>query len=138
MSVLSQKTQTVNKIGGFMHIILPNMQNEYDSYKIAVSDLLSGDLAPIYLENQTGNFNFEILNNCLIESCLIDVKNGTPIVRIGVTPAGQEILADFTLTEINNFFELNYLTESNGYIYVSVQNGYVDLRFDVINNYKKL
>lgn len=134
---LSQRDIISIKTGGYVHIILPAITpGEFNSYRIPVASLLAGEVnTPITQTGVTGNITQAIAANTFIQRISLFHAGGTPTVRVGTTPNGEQILPD---TLITDFIPIPYdvHTSAGMTLYFTINSGSIDIRIDVTDNYK--
>lgn len=136
---LSQRSITVNKTGGFLHIIIPSLvPGTFESYRIPVDTLVpssgGGADVPILLSNKTGNVSQAIPANSWIDKITVFFRAGTPVVRVGTSPNGQELMMDVNVTDYAVVYPELY-TGAGNTLYFTVNSGYIDVRIDYKSNY---
>jgi hypothetical protein len=131
---LSERDTTTIVAGGYIHIILPGVTpGIFNSYKISVTSLLSGvGNTPIEGVDLTGNINVPIAANTFVDKIFVFQAGGTPIVRIGLTPNGEEIMPDTTITD-SQLVKPEQISQGVT-LYFTINSGYIDYRIDTINN----
>ena len=90
---------------------------------------------PIKLEGLTANTTQNIATNTFLQEIAIIAVSGTPTVRIGTTPNGEEIVPDvfpssISLTTVQQYFASAtplYITISGG--------GSINIRMDILTNF---
>jgi hypothetical protein len=133
--LLSQRNTISERTGGYLHIIVPSLvPNEYNSYKISVTDLLKMTSGSVVILSATGNLSIPINDNTLIESVTCEWISGTPKIRIGTTPFGQELLEDYIISD-TKIIELMELIKISQNLYYSIQDGSLNIRFDLKTDY---
>lgn len=92
---------------------------------------------PIQLPNTSSNIAVDnIPADTFINDIAILVNSGSPTIRIGITPGGNEILDDFQFTTFN-YIQTQYLITSLSNIYITFVSGSgnVNIRIDPIYNF---
>jgi len=133
---LSQRNITFVKTGGYVHIIVPAITpGNFDSYRIPITALLSGvGNTPIQLTSQTGNITQAISANTWIDKISIFQAGGAPVVRIGTTPNGEDVMTDATVTTYAQVKPEVYTLAGNT-LYFTINGGSVDIRIDTNTGY---
>lgn len=100
-------------------------------------ELYSAIIVPIKLTSITANIAVDnVPADTFINDIAIKVNSGSPTIRIGITPNGQEILGDFQFTTFN-YIQTQYLITSLSNIYITFVSGSgnVNIRIDPIYNF---
>lgn len=97
------------------------------------TELYSTIILPLKLIGITSNAQQVIPANTWLDSIYISATAGTPTIRIGTTPNGEEICPD---VQPGNFqpvmAQQYYATDTT--LYITLSGGTVSIRFNVINN----
>lgn len=98
------------------------------------TELYGASTLPIKIKNIGTNETQVIPENTLVQDLTLSKVSGTPVIRIGTTANGEEILADtnvgdFTQAAIDRFYS------SNSTWYLTISGGVLNIRINVINNY---
>lgn len=100
-------------------------------------ELYASITVPIKLSAIAGNTAIDnVPADTFINDIAILVNSGSPTIRIGITPGGNEILDDFQFTTFN-FLVTQYLITSLSNIYITFVSGSgnVNIRIDPIYNF---
>lgn len=101
------------------------------------TELYGAITVPIRLPNTSSNIAIDnIPADTFINDIAILVNSGSPTIRIGITPGGNEILDDFQFTTFN-YIQTQYLITSLSNIYITFVSGSgnVNIRIDPIYNF---
>lgn len=132
---LPERDITSDKAGGQIPINKPKVGGGWKTYRINVTDLLAGTGSqPIQRLNKTGNDSQAIASNSFVNQISILPVSGTPTIKIGTSPNGNQIADTFA---IGNFAPVTvqlYFPDA-GTIYFVITDGSVNIRIDVFNNY---
>lgn len=98
------------------------------------SELYSAIVQPLKQIGITGNTQQIVPANTYLQSVFISLVSGTPTIRIGTTPNGQEICPDvqpntLQITAVDQYFA-NQTT-----LYVTLSGGEVNIRYDAIQSF---
>lgn len=112
-----------------------DVRNALNSMFTEIYGLLSGQ-QPIKIQGASANFSQAILANTYIVDMQVRPLSGTPTLRVGLTPNGQEIMDDTVINAaqavvIQLYFAnagLLYFTWTSG-------SGQVNIRINIISNY---
>lgn len=89
---------------------------------------------PIKLPGEMGNFSQLIPANTFLAVISISATNGTPVIRIGTTPNGTDVLTDTTINGFNQVQQdAYYVTDTT--LYFTLSGGIVNIRLDVLQNF---
>lgn len=108
-----------------------------DNLNNMFTDLYSGIFPPIKIPGMSANYNQAIGANTMVTAINIKPVTGGPItLRIGLTPNGQEILAD-TVIATPQPVNVTQEFDSSGTLYFTFTSGTgtLNIRIDVINNF---
>lgn len=98
------------------------------------SELYGNTPVPIKLPGISGNVSQLLPDNTFLATLEVGKVSGTPLLKVGTTPGGEELLPEI---EIANFMQSNaqlYCATSQT-IYFTLSGGVVNIRLDIINNY---
>lgn len=98
------------------------------------SELYSSTLVPMKLIGAAGNVIQTITGNTFVASIEVTKVSGTPILKIGTTPAGEEIFAETEIGTFNMATVQNYFAAETP-LYFTLSGGVINARTDIINNY---
>lgn len=99
-------------------------------------ELYASIVQPLKLPGLTGNTNQSIASNTLVRSLSLINAVGTPTIRIGTIPNGQDVMPDTQISgnvqvDVNEYFAnatVFYITFTSGA-------GTINIRLDVIQSY---
>lgn len=97
-------------------------------------ELYSNIPIPTKLGTLSGNTNQDIPGNSFVATLEMAPVAGAPLIKVGITPGGEEL---FPLTTLTQFVQSNtqlYLA-ADSTIYFTLSGGSVKARIDVISNY---
>lgn len=102
-----------------------------------LSELYASILLPVKRPNVTGNTTIAIPANSNILDMAIVAASGTPTIRIGTTPNGEEIMEDTVITSIPTPIVVNQYFGGAGTLYITFSSGVgaINIRMDIIYNY---
>jgi hypothetical protein len=124
-------SQTSQKTGGHIPINIPDGNGGYASYYIDPADLLQESNS--LLVSNTNSYTLAVLANSWIGRGIVKAVSGTPTVKIGSTPGGEDYLPSQVVT--NQLFEINTYFEDAASIYFTISGGYINIRIiDLIAN----
>lgn len=135
---LSQRSITVNKAGGYMHIIIPSLvPGTFESYRIPIDSLVpkggASDI-PIFLADKTGNVSQAIPSNSWIDKITLFFRAGAPIVRVGSSPNGEQYMVETNVSDYAIIYPEHY-AGADETVYFTINNGNIDVRIDYKSNY---
>lgn len=131
---LDQRDATSSKVGGWMHILLPKIGGGFKSWKISVDSLLSGaGDTPIKLQNKSTNTSCTVDANTYIKGILAVQNSGTPTLKIGKTPNGEEVMPQTNIVGSMPFPYVEHLT-SQTTLYLTISGGNISVRIDISTN----
>ena len=137
---LSARALTTDPTDAELHIIKPIGGGLYESVRITLVNLLAGITSAIAAINvilgagtltvkhlnQTGDFTQAIAINTKLESIDFKYLSGTPVIKVGTTPAGTEIINSLTLTSESASNLLDLIFDSAETLYFTLSGGAVD------------
>lgn len=97
-------------------------------------ELYGAIFIPIKLENLAANTNQGIAANTYVYQVSLNKVSGTPVVRIGTTANGTDILDDTEVGSFNQALIQQYFGTANTF-YITLSGGVINVRFDVNNNF---
>lgn len=98
------------------------------------AELYGNTPVPIKLPGVSGNVSQLLTGNTFLSTLEVGKVSGTPILKVGTTPGGEDLLPS---VEIVNFMQSNtqlYCATSQT-IYFTLSGGTINIRLDIINNY---
>jgi hypothetical protein len=98
------------------------------------ADLYSASSVPTKAAGASTDQVIAIAADTLILSAFVNKVSGTPIIKIGTTNGGEEILAATTITGWQKIL-IDYYYSGAGNLYIALSGGVVDLRIDKLLNY---
>lgn len=98
------------------------------------SELYGALQPPVKLNGVNVNTQQPLLANSKVIEIDMSGTAGAPLVRIGLTPNGQEILPD-TLIGNSQPVEPGYYSQNGDTLYFTVTGGTISVRMVIINNY---
>lgn len=129
---LSERVETFIRKNGFIHIILPDGGGGYNSWKIAPSYITG--LFKERFADQSADFTVNLDADTKMEDIDFIWKASAPVVKVGTTLAGKDIISGRTLSSIKNSTNpLSDYFKTAKTLYFTITGGTVD----VIINYKK-
>lgn len=157
MAILSGRSTTDIITGGYIHIIIPRgaAPSGYDSFRISVADLqanlqsqitdnetdiidhesritkLEDNSSKILESSQGVTYDFTQSGDSEIEKIYINLDGGAPIVSVGTTPGGTELIGNEIITDQYKK-DINFskgFTAASRTIYVTITGGSVDIAF---------
>jgi hypothetical protein len=135
-SPLSSRSITTTKTGGRIYINMPNGLGGWLTKQIDVTNLLAGvGSNALKLYNQTLGFSQAIGANSMVTGLFFTIVSGTPSVAVGTTVGGTDILESTLITGDMSVAIQQYFA-ANGYIYFTSSGGNVDVRIDLISDFK--
>lgn len=131
---LSDRTATSNKTGGYIHIILPDGEGLFTSYKISEADFLKGaGTEALILPNLTGSKLVAMVDNVYVSQISLKLYSGTPFVKIGLSAGGDDLMPE-TAIDFNQV-KVESLFSASDIIYFTITGGNVNIRIDQIKNF---
>jgi hypothetical protein len=140
---IQQETTVTN--GTYFYTIIPGLLGLFLSRKISwvnlfkpVTDRLvalesiQGNFASVKYSNKGTAFTHSLLANSKVESIDFRVISGSPVVKVGTTVGGEEVLPEISLTagtDSNNLIMTSY--EAATIIYFTVTGGYLNTTITV-------
>jgi hypothetical protein len=83
--------------------------------------------------NQNANFTISMLANSCLKEIHFKYISGTPIIKVGTTAGGSDIVAEFTSTSIDrnitDFYNIGAQT-----VYISISGGVVNIKTQILNS----
>ena len=134
---LSERDFTTQIAGGHMLINLPDNESPtgFKTYRIRTVDILRGSgNVPLKLRNISANFSQVLPIDSWVDQFSISVVSGTPTIKIGLTPNGNEIIDTQIITSLLAVSIENYISVDTTY-YFTISGGVVKIRFDFQINY---
>lgn len=143
---LSANTTTTTTTGGYCYIILPDGVGGWVSHKITIANLIKtatdaitalttqvGGFTLTKYENKSTGFSITLAANTFIDKILLRYISGTPLVKIGTTVGGTEILEE---AEVESGQDLTILVttsySSETVYYITITGGVVNLTTSTI------
>ena len=99
------------------------------------TELYTSVAVPIKLENLAANASQAIVANTYVYQVSLNKVSGSPIVRIGTTPNGTDILGDTTVGAIDQSLIQQYFGSASTFYITFTASCVVNVRFDVVNNF---
>ena len=98
------------------------------------SELYGNTAVPVKMPAIGANTTQVISANTFLQSLEVVKVSGTPILKIGTSPGGEEL---FPQMEITGFSQSNaqLYCPTDTTLYFTISGGVVNIRLDVINNY---
>lgn len=96
------------------------------------TELYGSITTPIKLPGVGANTSVVIPANSFITNLYVALATGSPTIRIGTTPNGQEILPDsepFQVLSLNQYFA------NNTTLYITVSGGSVNIRIELLKSF---
>ena len=98
------------------------------------TELYGAIVSPVKLPGVNSNTTQVISADTYVESIYLTATSGTPTVRIGTTPNGQDICPDVQPGSFQNIFVQQYFAVSTT-LYITLSGGTINVRFDLTNNF---
>lgn len=98
------------------------------------AELYGNTPVPIKIPGVTGNISQLLTDNTFLATLEVGKVSGNPVLKVGTTPGGEELLPEI---EVTNFIQTTaqlYCPTSQT-VYFTLSGGTVNIRLDVINNY---
>jgi len=134
---LSERFKTTQTAGGYVPINLPDMSSPtgFKTWLIKSTDLVAGAGAvPLKLQNLSINTSQMLPADSWIEKFSITPVSGSPVIKIGLTSNGSEILDSTTVSELIPLIYQQYIASDTTF-YFSISGGVVNIRIDFQINY---
>lgn len=98
------------------------------------TELYSNIAQPIRKPGIAGNTTQDMAADTYVSDIAVSGIAGAPILRIGITPNGQELLPD---TAVGNSLpvQTDYYFQNAGTLYFTLSGGTINIRIDYIPNY---
>lgn len=112
-----------------------DVRNALNGMFTEIYGLLSGQ-QPIKIQGASGNLSQAILANTYVVDMQIRPLSGTPTLRVGLTPNGQEIMVDTVINDAQPVvIQLYFSTAGLLYFTWTSGIGQVNIRINIISNY---
>lgn len=98
------------------------------------TELYGAIVSPVKLPGVNSNTTQVISSDTFVEAIYLTATSGTPTVRIGTTPNGQEICPDVQPGSFQTVFVQQYFAVSTT-LYITLSGGTINVRFDLTNNF---
>jgi hypothetical protein len=98
------------------------------------TELYSAITSPLKLNNISVNTEQVILANSYIGDIYITKKTGTPTIRIGTTPNGQDVVPEVSPGTLSQVTYQDYVSADTT-LYITITGGAVDIRIGVLYNF---
>jgi hypothetical protein len=98
------------------------------------AELYAAVVLPLKLTGITGNTQQVIPVDTFLQAVYISATAGTPTIRIGTTPNGEEICPDVQPGSFQPVVVQQYFA-SGVTLYITLSGGTVNIRFDVIQDF---
>lgn len=147
-SKLSSKTTTATTTGAFCYIIVPDGLGGYTSYRITPANLIKaatdaitalstqvGGFTLTKYANQNTGFSITMGANTYFDRVFIRKVSGTPLVKIGTTVGGTELMEETTIqtgVDLPVLIQQSYPAET--VIYITISGGTVNLTTNTITS----
>ena len=115
-------------LNGMSGLVVRNAINSMNS------ELYSAIVTPLKLPGINANTQQTFQANTYLSSIFILGVSGTPTIRIGTTPNGQELCPDIQPVGSNEISIQQYFS-AGATIYITLSGGVCSLRIDSINNF---
>lgn len=99
------------------------------------TELYGAILVPIKLPNIGFNTTVPIKANTFVQAIALVAISGNPVVRIGTTPNGQDILGDTAITSTILPLILQQYFSADTTLYITLGTGAINVRIDVNPSY---
>jgi hypothetical protein len=90
---------------------------------------------PIFLFAVLGDVSQDFLPNTWVERVFLRPIAGFPVIRIGTTPGGNDILDDFYVEYPAPILVQQYFSVSSTIYFTWLEDGELNIRIDLINNF---
>lgn len=97
-------------------------------------ELYAAIVLPLKLNGITGNTQQIIPVDTFIQALYMSATSGTPTIRIGTTPNGEEICPDVQPGAFQSVVVQQYFS-AGVTLYITLSGGTVNVRFDVIQDF---
>jgi hypothetical protein len=98
------------------------------------SELYSAIVLPLKINGATGNTQQIIPVDTYLQALYMSATAGTPTIRIGTTPNGEEICPDVQPGAFQSVIVQQYFSAGIT-LYITLSGGTVNIRFDVIQDF---
>jgi hypothetical protein len=112
-------------------------QQSLDIINSNFTELYTSQSTALIKNNQSANFSENIAANTFISNIMLGFLSGTPSIKIGTTPNGNEILDTITLDDANNwsFIVSEIKPQATSYtLYFTISGGVINSRINQISN----
>jgi hypothetical protein len=118
--------QTINN--GESGLVVRNKLNDM------FGELYGAIVLPVRRNDVSGNFQQLISGNAYLNAVYISKTFGTPTIRIGTTPNGEEICPDIQPGDFQSVIVQQYFS-GGASLYITLSGGRVNIRFDLIQSF---
>ena len=125
---LSDRSIATITSGGFVHIILPDggSPSGFASWRIAIPDLLG--IVKEKFANKSANFTEVLDADVLVTRIDFLFVTGTPVVKVGTTLGGNDVISGRTLSTIKDSTNpLSKYFKTSKTLYFTITGGTVDI-----------
>lgn len=98
------------------------------------TELYSSLVLPLKLAGVNANTSQPIAANTFVQDIFISASAGTPLLRIGTTPNGTDIMPDTTPGSFAQVSVQEYFASLTT-LYITISGGTVNIRINVLNNF---
>lgn len=98
------------------------------------TELYGAIVSPLKLTGINSNAQQAISANTFLQAIYISSTTGTPTIRIGTTPNGQDICPDVQPGSFQSIIVQQYYS-TGVTLYITLSGGTVNIRFDVIQSF---
>lgn len=98
------------------------------------AEIYGAIVLPLKINGATGNTQQLIPADTYLQAIYISATAGTPTIRIGTTPNGEEICPDVQPGSFQPVLVQQYFS-SGATLYITMSGGTVNIRFDVIQDF---
>ena len=134
---LSLRDFTTTTAGSHVAINVPDITSAtgFRTKKINVPDLVAGaGSTPLKLKNVSSNISQVLPGDSYIDKFGITKISGTPVIKIGTTVNGNDILDTTTIEDFLPIIMQSYIDVDTTY-YFTISGGTINIRFDFQINY---
>jgi hypothetical protein len=118
--------QTINNLEGGLSV-----RNKLNSM---FAELYSAIVSPLKLNGISANAQQVIPVDTYLQALYISATSGTPTIRIGTTPNGEEVCPDVQPGAFQSVIVQQYFS-AGVTLYITLSGGTVNIRFDVIQDF---
>ena len=98
------------------------------------TELYSSEPVPVKLINQNADTLSAVVSGDYIPQITIKYVSGTPLIKVGTTLVGSDLIEETTITDFIIAKPEHYFS-APGNIYFTISGGAISIRIDKIQNY---